>query len=182
MIFFDRKPVKGWTEITLRDRDGFSKPLFQCNWLWIALNKAFGIDIRIPFLTGFWTYHALKMNTITTRGKRKIAELLGGTDVTPVEYIGIGTGTPGSTALGAEITNGGGARASANVSNVTTSTTGDTEQFQVTFSFSLAKAVTEEGLFDNPSAGNMLASQSFPVINVQPNDLLTITHKIQITT
>jgi len=123
-------------------------------------------------------------NTITSVGKAELAGLMvadvGGTGW---DYIAIGTGTPTSTALGAEITSGGGERrGGANVTGtrITTNTTNDTAQWTTTFTFTSSFAVTEAGLFNAPSGGTMLASQSFSALNVTSGNTLTITWKIQI--
>lgn len=123
-------------------------------------------------------------NTITNVGKAEIAALMvadvGGTSF---DYIAIGTGTPTATALGGEITSGGGQRrggADVTGSRVTTTTTNDTAQWVTTFSFTASFAVTEEGIFNAASGGTMLASQSFAALNVVNGDTLQITHKIQV--
>ncbi len=123
-------------------------------------------------------------NTITAVGKAALAGLLladvGGT---AFDYIAIGTGTPGATALGAEATtNGGARRGGADVvgSRVTTVVANDTAQLVTTFTFTGSLAITEEGIFNAAAAGTMLASQTFAALNVVDGDTLTITHKIQI--
>ena len=171
----------GWTEIKLFDKDGNPKQLFQVNKLWILLKKKCGLDLKIPFVTGMWSFRGIKMNTITNVGKKITADQLGGTTTTPVTAIALGVGTPGATALGSESTTNGGSRGAATVTNTTTTTTGDTEQWVKTFTFSGSLAITEEGLFDNnTSGGNMLASQSFSAINVVDTDTLQITHKVKV--
>lgn len=162
-----------------------AKKMFHANILWKITARLFGIDLKIPYITGYWSTKPIKENLVPTRGKRKAAELLGGTDVTPVTAIALGTGTnaaaAGDTALQTEITTNGGQRGAATVSNTTTTTTGDTEQWQKTFSFTGSFAVTEEGLLDNNSSGGvLLARQVFSAINVANGDSLQITHKIQV--
>lgn len=195
--------MKGWTERRLFDGEKFkvlreaikmgvsketiaqleewaAKPMFKQNIIWKLLNKKFGIDIKIPFIFGFWTTQPIITNTITSVGKQIAAQQTGGTTTAPVTAIAIGTGTPSSTALGTEITTGGGSRGAATVSNQTTTTTGDTERWVKTFTFTSSFAITEEGLFDNnTSGGNMLASQSFSAVNVVNTDTLQITHNVK---
>ena len=172
--------IVGWTEMQLKDKDGNLKKLFHANKLWLIFKKTLGLDLKIPFLFGNWSTSVIKLNTITTVGKQIAAQQLGGTTVVPVTAVAIGTGTPSATALGAEITTGGGARGAATVTNQTTTTTGDTERWAKTFTFSLSFAITEEGLFDNNvSGGNMLASQTFSAINVNNLDSLAITHNVR---
>lgn len=166
--------------------DEAAKPQFVGNFVWKLLFKLFNVDFKIPFFTGGWTTKAVKMNLVPTRGKQIAAEQIGGTTTTPVTAIAIGTGSTGpsasDTALGSEITSGGGSRGAGTISNVTTSTTNDTEKWVKTFNFTSGFAVTEEGLFDNnTSGGNMLARQVFSAINVTSGDSLQITHKVQVT-
>jgi hypothetical protein len=171
--------ITGIVERRLFDANGNVKAQFKDNALWKLIKGHFGIDLRIPFITGMWTTEALKFNTVTTQGYKVVAQQLGGTTTTPVTAIAIGTGSPGSTALGSEITTGGGARGAATISNTTTTTTGDTEQWVKTFTFTSSFAVTEEGLFDNNSSGgNMVCDQSFSAVNIVSGDSLQITHKV----
>lgn len=166
--------------------DWAAKPMFAGNFLWSLAKKFFGVDLQIPVIFGSWTKKAIRANLITTKGKELVVDQLGGTTTAPVTAIAIGTGTvaaaAGDTALGTEITTGGGARGAATVTNVTTTTTNDTEQWVKTFSFTASFAVTEEGLLDNnTSGGNLLARQVFSAVNVVSGDSLQITHKVQAT-
>jgi hypothetical protein len=183
--------AEGWAEIEKAINNGatkeelqvlkkiHAKPLFQDNKVWKFLKDVFGIDAKIPFITGKWTTDPIVHNTITTKGLEIAVDQIGGTETTPVTAIAIGIGTPSSTALGSEIASGGGSRGAATVTNITVSTTNDTEQWQKTFTFSGSFAITEEGLFDNnTSGGNMFASQSFSAINVVSGDTLQVTHKV----
>lgn len=173
----------GFSEKTLaRWVDQCAKPMFANNFLWSLLKRFFNVDLRIPFLTGYWTTKAIRHNTITNVGKQIAAQQLGGTTTAPVTAIAIGIGTPSATALGSEIATGGGERGAATVSNQTTTTTGDTERWIKTFTFTSGFAITEEGLFDNNvSGGNMLASQSFAAVNVVNTDTFQVTHNVQVT-
>lgn len=166
--------------------DWATKPMFKGNFLWKLARKYFNVDLQIPFLFGMWTKKAIRYNLVPTRGKRIVADQIGGTTTTPVTAIAIGIGATaaaaGDTALGSEITTGGGSRGAATVTNTTTTTTGDTEQWVKSFTFSSGFAVTEEGLFDNnTSGGNLLARQVFSAVNVVNTDVLQITHKVQVT-
>jgi len=172
--------MKGVVERQLFDANGNPKSQFKGNLLWELANRFLNLDLKVPFVTGYWTTRAIAHNTVTTKGKQIAAQQLGGTTTAPVTAIAIGIGSPSSTALGSEITTNGGQRGAATVSNTTTSTTGDTEQWIKTFTFTGSFAITEEGLFDNnASGGNMLASQTFSTVNVISGDSLQITHKVQ---
>lgn len=179
-LFKSEVGLKGWTDIALYDKDGNAKKLFHANFLWKFVKKHFNRDLQIPFLFGIWSTRSLRYNTITSIGKQIAAQQTGGTTVVPVTAIAIGVGTASTTALGSESTTNGGSRGAATVTNQTTTTTGDTERWVKTFTFSGALALTEEGLFDNnASGGNMLASQSFSAINVVNTDTLQITHNVK---
>src|SRR3990167_7765639 len=176
-IFGDKMGVKGWTEMKLVDKDGNVKPLFQVNGLWKLAKRLFGVDLKIPVLFGFWTLGSIKMNTVTDVGKKISADQVGGTTTAPVTAIAIGIGTASATALGSEITTNGGERGAATVTNQTTTTTGDTERWVKTFTFTGALVLTEEGIFDNnTSGGTMLASQTFSAVTTADTDTLTLTH------
>jgi hypothetical protein len=176
----NKATMQGWTEIALFDKDGNRKKLFHANSLWKFAKKHFGLDLKVPLLFGYWSGKSLKFNTITSVGKQIAAQQTGGTTTAPVTAIAIGVGTPSATALGSESTTNGGSRGAATVTNQTTTTTGDTERWVKTFTFTGSLALTEEGLFDNnTSGGNMLASQSFSAINVVNTDTLQTTHNVK---
>lgn len=161
-----------------------AKKQFKDNFLWRMFKKFLNIDLQIPFITGYWTLSPIKKNLVVNTGIKKAADQIGGTTTAPVTAIAIGTGTVApaatDTALGAEITTLGGARGAATVSNTTTTTTGDTEKWIKTFTFTGSFALTEEGLFDNNvSGGIMLARNTFAAVNVVSGDNLQITHTVQ---
>lgn len=164
-----------------------AKPQFADNFIWKLLNKAFHADIKIPYITGYWTIKAIKANLVTTVGKKAVADQLGGTTTSPMTAVAIGIGTTAAnaanTTLESEITTNGGQRGAATVSNQTTSTAGDTERWIKTFNFTGSFAVTEEGILDNNTSGGvLLARQVFSAVNVVSGDSLQITHNIQVTT
>jgi hypothetical protein len=175
-----KSKVIGWTEMRLYDKFGNPKKMFKENFIWLFLKKHFSLDIAIPFITGNWTFDAIKRNTITSVGKMISAKQVNGVTTAPVTAIALGIGTPSTTALGSEAATNGGERGAATCSNQTTDTTGDTARWVKTFTFTGNLALTEEGLFDNnTSGGNMLASQSFSAVNVVDTDNLQITHNIK---
>jgi hypothetical protein len=162
------------------------KPMFQNNRLWKLIKNRFNLDLKIPYVTGFWTTTAITTNLVTTRGKRIIAEQLNGVSTAPVTAIAIGTGTTspaaGNTALETEATTNGAQRGAATATNQTTTTTGDTMRLVKSFSLTGSFALTEEGLFDNnTSGGNMLARNTFSAVNVVSGDTFQVTHNIQLT-
>ena len=176
---FSKAGTRGWTEMALFDKNGNPKPMFSGNFIWKFLKKNFGLDVVLPFITGFFTLEAIKWNTITDVGLDISASQVNGVTTAPVTAIAIGVGTPSTTALGSESTTNGGSRGAATCSNQTTTSTGDTARWVKTFTFTGSLALTEEGLFDNnTSGGNMLASQTFSAVNVVNTDTLAITHNV----
>jgi hypothetical protein len=103
---------------------------------------------------------------------------------TAFDYMAIGTGTGQAvtaTTLATESSaSGSGRRGGSDVVGTlqTTTTTDDTIQFQTTWSFTGSLAITEAGIFNDASAGDMLAYQDFSAINVANGDSLQVTWKI----
>ena len=94
------------------------------------------------------------------------------------DYIALGTdGTAPSatqTALLAETH-----RQAGTGTRVTTSNPNDTAQLSTTFTFGGSYGLQESGVFNASSDGDMLCRQTFSVLNVQNNDQLTVTWKVQ---
>lgn len=182
-----RFSLKQNVDYVLRDKDGNLKSLFQPNALGIRLMKA-GIlsprTIKVPFLFGNYASQMTISNLVTDAGKAGVAGLINGVVTNFFEYIAIGTGAvapaAGDTALGAEISTGGGARAAGTTSRVTTDVTNDTAQVVVTFNFTSTFAVTESGVLDSAAAGTLLARQTFSAINVVNGDSLQVTWKFDV--
>ena len=125
-----------------------------------------------------------KKNLVTSAGKAAVAGLVGNTgSVGAFTYLAVGTGTTaaavGDTALGAEITTNGLARAAATVSRVTTSVTNDTLQLTYTWTATGASAVTELGALNAASSGTLLGRQVFSAINTSNGFSLTLTYRFQ---
>ena len=180
----EKTGMKGIVRIKLMDKEGRVKPLFQGNSLWDLLHKAFNLDVKIKGVTGDYTTEGLMYNTITVVGLALTAKRLGGVSADPITHMAIGEGTPTTTALQTEITDGGGARAGVTPASATTTSTDDTIRSANTFTFTSGAdfAITEEGLFNAASTGTMVASRSFSAINVVSGDSLQITHDIVMST
>jgi len=124
-------------------------------------------------------------NLIVNAGKAEAAALLGAiAGGAAFNHLAVGTGTiaPAATdtALGAEITTGGLARAASTNTQVTTTVTGDTLQMVKEWTATASHAVTEAGAFNAATAGDMLCRQTFAVINLVSGDRLEVTYKIQV--
>lgn len=180
----EKTGVKGIVRIKLLDKEGNEKKLFQGNKTWEFIKKVFGLDIKLPYITGNYTTEGLMYNTITTVGLALTAKRLGGVSADPISHMAIGIGSPSTTALGSEITTAGGARAGVTPTSATTTVTDDTIRSANTFTFTSGAdfAITEEGLLNAASDGTMVASRTFSAINVVSGDSLQITHDIVMST
>lgn len=121
-------------------------------------------------------------NIITTAGVAQMALLAGDATAVPFTYLAVGTSTTAvagsQTALVAEITDSGLARAAATVSRVTTTSTNDTLQLYKEFSVTGSKTVEEAGVFNDATTGTMLARALTTSKSVINGDLLQITYKV----
>lgn len=194
-------------EYVLKDKYGNVRKLFTENKLGTALLRFFrklvsspideqgqvkpgffnylaAYGLRLQFVTGYWGNSRLVKNLITNAGLAGVASRIGGAGAEAAfTYIVLGTGTTAAavtdTTLVAEITTGGGARANATVSRITTTVTNDTSQLQYTFTFTSSFTITESGVLNATSAGVLLCRQVFSAINVVSTDQLQITWKIK---
>jgi len=123
-------------------------------------------------------------NLVVNTGLRFIAEsMLKTTTDTPARmtHMAVGSGTNNADALNTALQNQL-ARVSLDSSaSVTTNVTNDAVQYISTFAAGVGTgAVTEAGLFNDPTAGTMLCRTVFPVINKGALDTLVITWKVTI--
>lgn len=174
----EKEGMQGIVRIQLKDKRGNRKPLFQGNRLWDIIHGLVGIDLKVPYITGKWTLEMVSGNAIKDAGLAVAAKRLGGITANPISYIAIGKGTGGTTTLNDEITTGGGARASATISSQTKNVSGDTVRCTHTFAFTASFSVTEEGLFNASSEGDLIAYKEFSAIGVADGDSLEITHDV----
>ena len=147
------------------------------------MNTAYGIKGRIHIehynnegrLIEEKTFHNLFVDV----GKSQVAGLLINAGSYPT-HIAVGTGTTAETstdtALEAEVAR----EAISDYSLTTTDVTNDTATFNVTISFSAAYAITEYGLLDAASAGNLFAHKIDTATNVSDGDSLKITWNLQV--
>jgi len=100
---------------------------------------------------------------------------------TAFDYIALGVGTGQAvtaTTLASEVVTVGGERTAGTGTQTTTTVTNDTAQLVVTWSFTGSLALTEAGIFNAASTGDMLAYQNFSALNVTSGDSLEITWKV----
>lgn len=166
--------TKDTTEFILRDINGNIIPIWK-SW--------FGINPRIPFITGRYVKSLKRHNTITNVGHAVANGLMsnqGSYGFATFLAIGIGTETASTaTALNSEITTNGGARANGTASQTTTTQTNDTTSLTHTWTFTGSFAITEEGILTATSGGSLLAYQTFSAINVVSGNTLQVTHTYQ---
>lgn len=107
-------------------------------------------------------------NTVTTPGKNGIADqILASPTLGKPTHMAIGTGSPSGTALGTELDRN--ALTSKTRSNAVVTMVGDWAAGDGT------GAITEAGVFDASSTGNMWLSTTFSVVNKAAGDTLQIT-------
>lgn len=110
-------------------------------------------------------------NLICAAGKNKLLAVSGGSALTAFTYIAIGTGTT-AAAIGDTTLQTESARSASQ-----TPTNPSASVFQVQYTFPAGTgtgAITEAGLLDASSGGNLLAHQVFAAINKGAADTLTL--------
>lgn len=121
-------------------------------------------------------------NLITSAGKAQFALLAGDATAIPFAYLAVGTSSTapaiGNTALGAEITTGGLARASATVSRVTTTVTNDSLRLVYTWTASATHAVEEVGFFNASSSGTLGGRALTGTKNLVSGETLAATYTV----
>lgn len=124
---------------------------------------------------------------VVNTGKAIIVKRLFGATPTQTEpkFIAYGTGATAEaltqTALVTEVTGDTPARTSTAGTNFTTTTTDDTYQVVGTITATTTRAITEVGIFDAASAGNMFMRAVFSAINLALGDSIQFTIKVQFT-
>lgn len=122
---------------------------------------------------------------LTNAGKAIITNLLAGSGTVP-KFLGVGTGATAAarTAVAADtsLSSQSGSRVGTNdPTRSTTTTANDTWNITQTFSAGSSLAIDEAGFFDAASAGNLLISATFPVVNLLDGDSIQVTASVQFT-
>lgn len=116
---------------------------------------------------------------IPTIGLQRIINALNGGSHTPPQHIGWGTGTTapaaGNTALQTPASE---ARVSGTRSIVTTNVANDTYQVVATITATGTKTISEAGLFDALTSGNMYLRGTFTGIPLEADDAIAFTIQI----
>lgn len=120
------------------------------------------------------------MATVFTNKGRDLATAL--LAASTIKYVGWGTGTTAAAATDTALqTAAAEARTAGTQSAVTTSVTNDTYQVVAAVVATGAHAITEAGLFDASTAGNLAVRSVFSAINVSVDDSIEFTFKLQYT-
>lgn len=129
-------------------------------------------------------------NLVVTTGKGFIASRMVGTTQAIMSHMAIGTSSTGElagdTALGAELTAGGGytgySRASLSVATASNNVVTYSANFPANNPSAPAggAVLREAGIFNASTAGTMLCRTTFPIVTKLPADALTITWTITI--
>ncbi len=110
-------------------------------------------------------------NLICTAGKNKLLAVSGGEALTAFAYIAIGTGTTAASASDTTL----GTEAARSAAQTPTNPSANVYQVQYTFGAGTGTgAITEAGLLDAGSGGNLLAHQVFAAVNKGAADTLNI--------
>lgn len=140
-----------------------------------------GIRERLTGITGSYVQKLSVSNLIVNAGLAgAAARIYDDAVVKKFNVLAIGIGTTAAsasdTALGSEITTGGGAKGTATVTRSTTTVTDDTTNWSKTWTFTSSFAVTECGILNADSV--LLARVVFPALNVANGYSLTFNWSI----
>lgn len=172
----------------VRDSKGNLKKIFQ-PFTWAAyIIKHFGVQCPQNFLFGYWSSCLKVSNLVVDAGLAGAASRINGAGAEAAfTYLEIGIGTTAAdhadTTLESAISTYACGRAAATCTRVTTTVTNDTAQLVKSWTVGAGGsfAVTESGIFNNSSAGTMLARQVFSAINIAAGDSLQVTWTVQAT-
>jgi len=118
-------------------------------------------------------------NSMTTTGLASIAAMLvADVGLTGYDYIAVGTGITGWSAANVAMESEVG-RVATTGSVTTTTGALDTAQFVAQTTFGASFAITEVGVLNASSSGNLLCRQTFAAINVVSGDSLQVTYKVK---
>ena len=116
---------------------------------------------------------------LVNTGKAIVTNYLNGGAATQPKYIGWGTGAgttaAADTTLFTEVT----PRVSGTTSQTTTSTTSDTYQVVGTQTAATGETITNAGLFDASTSGNLFVKGDFTGIPLSTGDSIQFTFKVQ---
>lgn len=112
-------------------------------------------------------------------GKAIVTNLVSGIGGTVPKFVAMGTGAGPSASTGTALSTEVETRTSGTVSRVTTTVANDTYQVVGTVTATATRVVTECGLFDASTVGNMLIGSGISTITLANGDSITFTFKLQ---
>jgi hypothetical protein len=116
---------------------------------------------------------------LVNTGKAIVTNYLAGGAATQPKYAGWGTGAGTTAVTDTTLFTETGSRATGTATQVTTSTTNDTYQVVGTLTAGGTLAITNAGLFDAVSSGNLFVKGDFSTINLSSGDSIQFTFKTQ---
>jgi hypothetical protein len=116
---------------------------------------------------------------LVNTGKAIVTNYLNGGAATQPKYIAWGTGAGTTAATDTTLFTETGTRVSGTTSQVTTSVTNDTLQVVGTQTAGGTLAITNAGLLDASTSGNLFAKGDFSTINLNSGDSIQFTFKVQ---
>lgn len=117
---------------------------------------------------------------LVNAGKSIIVDRILGTGTEP-KYVGVGTGAGSTAAADTTLFTEVETRATGTGSKVTTTTTNDTHRVVGTVSITATRAITNAGVFDASTLGNLYVKAEFSTINLVNGDSLQLTFNCQFT-
>lgn len=115
---------------------------------------------------------------LVNAGKAIVTNRIKGSGTEPV-YVAYGTGAGTTAAADTTLFTETGTRVSGTSSQVTTSVTNDTYQVVGTQTAGSTLAITNAGLFDASTVGNLFVKGDFSTINLSSGDSIQFTFKTQ---
>ena len=115
---------------------------------------------------------------LVNAGKAMVTNRIKGSGTEPV-YVAYGTGAGTTGATDTTLFTETGTRVSGTSSQVTTSVTNDTYQVVGTQTAGGTLAITNAGLFDASTSGNLFVKGDFSTINLNSGDSIQFTFKTQ---
>ena len=118
---------------------------------------------------------------ITTKGKEIVVDRILGNGTEP-KYVAWGTGAGTAAASDTTLfTESSESRTSGTSSKVTVTSTNDTYQVIGTITATGSRTITNAGLFDASSSGNLFVKTDFTGVVLATSDSITFTFKVQFT-
>ena len=116
---------------------------------------------------------------LVNTGKAIVTNYLNAGGATQPKYVAWGTGAGTTAATDTTLFTETGTRTAGTSSQVTTSTTSDTYQVVGTLTAGGALAITNAGLFDASTSGNLFVKGDFTGIALNNGDSIAFTFKVQ---